>query len=46
MELGDQEEQVMDDVAENEVVTSSDAEMALRTPPVDYEVDARLMTCC
>ena len=39
MELGDQEEQLMDDdLAENEVVMSSDVEMASRTPSVDHEV--------
>ena len=38
MELSDQEEQPMDDEAENEVVLSSDVELALRTPSVDHEV--------
>ena len=38
MELGDQEEPLVDDITENEVVMSGDVELALGTPSVYHEV--------
>ena len=38
MEVGDQEEQLMDDIADSEVLMSSDVESAVGTPPVYHQV--------